>query len=231
MTPLVSVIIPAYNAAAFIEETLSSVINQAYPHLEIILVDDGSTDETGDIVKNFPQVTYVRQPNSGVSAARNRALATSQGKLIAFLDADDLWPKDKIAKQVAFMLNHPELGYTYTLHRCFLDSTVEEAPLWVRRQWFENDEPGIVPSALMVRGDILKNIGLFNTSYFVAEDVEWMLRAKEKGIQMEVLQEPLLFKRVHTFNLSGRLDAQSQLFRALAESIARRKERGGNPRG
>lgn len=230
MAPLVSVIIPAYNAAAFLEETLSSAVNQIYTPLEIILVDDGSLDETAAIAREFPQITYLHQINSGVSAARNRALAAAQGELIAFLDADDLWPNEKIAKQVSFMLDQPEIGFTYTLHRCFLDRSIDAAPLWVRRQWFENDEPGIVPSALMVHRNVLDEIGLFNTSYFVAEDVDWMLRAKEKGIKMEVISELLLFKRVHSNNLSGHVDAQSQLFRALSESISRRKERGGNSR-
>jgi glycosyltransferase involved in cell wall biosynthesis len=103
MPPLVSVLIPAYNAAPWIGETLASVCAQTYAPTEIIVVDDGSTDETAAIVAREPRATLVRQTNRGPSAAMNRAFAASRGDFIEFLDADDLLAPDKIARQVALL--------------------------------------------------------------------------------------------------------------------------------
>jgi glycosyltransferase involved in cell wall biosynthesis len=104
---LVSVIVPAYNAAGFIAEALDSALSQTYSNLEVIVVDDGSTDDTAEIVEAVvsrdPRVRLLRQKNCGVAAARNRGIEQSRGALIAPLDADDLWRPDKIAKQVAAM--------------------------------------------------------------------------------------------------------------------------------
>jgi len=103
MPPLVSVLIPAYNAAPWIGETLASVCAQTYKPIEIIVVDDGSTDETAAIVTREPRVTLVRQANRGPSAAMNRAFAESRGEFIEFLDADDLLAPEKIARQIALL--------------------------------------------------------------------------------------------------------------------------------
>ena len=102
MNPLVSILIPAYNAQNYLKETLRSVIEQTWPHKEIIIVDDGSTDQTSAIARQFesPHVCLVTQNNQGAAAARNKALSISQGDYIQWLDADDLLAPDKIAKQM-----------------------------------------------------------------------------------------------------------------------------------
>jgi glycosyltransferase involved in cell wall biosynthesis len=117
--PLVSVIIPAYNAAPFIREAVESALAQTYETLEVIVVDDGSRDETAALVEALcardPRVRLLRQANAGVAAARNRAIAASRGSLIAPLDADDLWHPEKIARQVAVMRRgSARLGLVYT---------------------------------------------------------------------------------------------------------------------
>jgi GT2 family glycosyltransferase len=117
--PLVSVIMPAYNAAAFIEAALESALCQTYRHLEIIVVDDGSKDNTAALVetiaKRDSRVCLLRQPNAGVAAARNRAIAASDGEFIAPLDADDLWMPDKIERQVECMRQGgPRVGLVYS---------------------------------------------------------------------------------------------------------------------
>lgn len=119
--PLVSVIIPAYNVSRFIEGTVLSAMQQTYVPLEIIVVDDGSTDETAAIVRSLQQkdarIRLYRQTNSGVSVARNHGIAEAKGDYIAFLDGDDLWHPTKIEKQMQVMLNAPEdtaLVYTFS---------------------------------------------------------------------------------------------------------------------
>src|SRR5437868_1326235 len=104
---VVSVVIPAYNAAQWIEETIATVLAQTYRPLDVIVVDDGSMDETRSAVKKFDdQIRYIHQPNSGVGAARNTGIRSARGEYVAFLDADDLWDAHKVEEQIAL------------LHRC-----------------------------------------------------------------------------------------------------------------
>ena len=103
--PLVSVIMPCYNCADFIEESIISVLSQDYSEIELILIDDGSTDSTADVIStiNDPRIRYFSQPNSGVSAARNNGLDQAKGEYIAFIDADDIWHKSKLRLQTQLL--------------------------------------------------------------------------------------------------------------------------------
>ena len=113
--PLVSVIIPAYNSADFIDEALKSVFDQTYKDLEIIVVDDGSTDDTRAVLEKYgDRVNYHYQDNNGPASARNRGIKLARGKYIAFLDADDLWLPTKLEKQVALFKNRENLGFVTT---------------------------------------------------------------------------------------------------------------------
>ena len=138
MPPLVSVLIPAYNAAPWIEETLASVYAQTYTAIEVIVVDDGSTDETAAIVAREPRTTLVRQVNRGPSAAMNRAFAESRGEFIEFLDADDLLGPDKIARQVA-VLDGLGGDYVAAAEWARFYSTPEEAVFEPQMLWADLD--------------------------------------------------------------------------------------------
>ena len=113
--PLVSVVIPAFNVAAWIGDTIQSVLDQTYRPIEIIVVDDGSADDTALVAGKFGNaVRYIRQPNAGVGAARNAGFNASRGDLIAFVDADDLWHPKKLEEQVALLKSKPQLGWVYS---------------------------------------------------------------------------------------------------------------------
>jgi glycosyltransferase involved in cell wall biosynthesis len=117
-TPLVSVVIPAYNATTFLAKTLDSVLVQTYPNLEIIVVDDGSTDSTPHLLDSYgDRICVLRQANAGQAAARNYGAREAHGELLAFLDSDDLWDPDKIADQVGLLNRFPEALATYCDHR------------------------------------------------------------------------------------------------------------------
>jgi glycosyltransferase involved in cell wall biosynthesis len=120
MKPLVSIILIAFNAERFIKRALASALGQTYPNIEIIVVDDGSTDHTADVVRAFtdPRIRYFYQNNQGQGAARNRGIRESQGTYITFLDADDFYLPEKIEKQVNFLQTNPEYQVVYcnTLH-------------------------------------------------------------------------------------------------------------------
>ena len=120
--PLVSVVIPAYNAEAFLGETLDSVLAQTYPNLEIIVVDDGSTDATPQLLENYSdRIRVLRQANAGQAAARNYGARETHGELLAFLDSDDLWDPDKITRQVDLLARFPEALAVYCDHRTIDD--------------------------------------------------------------------------------------------------------------
>jgi glycosyltransferase involved in cell wall biosynthesis len=109
LEPLVSVVIPSYNRAHVLAETLESVLTQSYPHLEIIVVDDGSTDDTAEVVRPYlDRITYLPQQNQGLAAARNTGLLRSRGEYVAWLDSDDLWNSEKLGLQIAFLRLHPD---------------------------------------------------------------------------------------------------------------------------
>jgi len=111
MNPIVSVIVTTYNVEQYIREALDSVFSQTYPSLEVLVVDDGSTDRTRTILTEYePRIRVLAQPNSGVAVARNTGAAASSGSLLAFLDADDIWEPEKTAVQVATFLQFPNLA-------------------------------------------------------------------------------------------------------------------------
>lgn len=123
VTPTVSVVIPSFNSASFIASTLSSVLSQTWPFLEVIVIDDGSTDTTADVIRPFlERIVYVRQGNQGLAAARNAGLSRATGELVAWLDADDLWNPEKIALQVAVLREHPECAVVGSDFSAFDDS-------------------------------------------------------------------------------------------------------------
>ena len=119
--PLVSIIMPAFNAAYFIQESIQSVLAQSFSDFELIVINDGSTDDTSALVQNVkdPRIILIEQENAGVAAARNNGIEVSRGKFIAFLDSDDLWSKTKIEKQVNLLTSNPEIGLTYSDIFCF----------------------------------------------------------------------------------------------------------------
>src|SRR6187549_3720033 len=109
--PLVSIIVPVYNGERYLRAALESIFAQTYRPLEVIVVDDGSVDDSGVIAQSFPEVRYIRQENQGVAAARNHGIETARGEFYAFLDQDDLWTPEKLTVQISYLLNDPDLGY------------------------------------------------------------------------------------------------------------------------
>jgi glycosyltransferase involved in cell wall biosynthesis len=232
-TPLIDVIIPVYNGSRYIDDAIKSVLKQQYDSLEIIIVDDGSTDDTPSVVRSFKDIRYIRQENHGVAAARNRGIENSGGELIAFLDADDCWAPGKLTIQVECLINHPDIGYTLGKQINFLEpGTVK--PFWLREEHLLKEHTGFIPT-LLIRREIFKKVGLFNTSFRTSEDVEWFSRVKNAGIPMMVVPEVVLYRRIHNANLSYHSKAGNPLLRALRTSVRHKNAKeaispdGGSP--
>jgi glycosyltransferase involved in cell wall biosynthesis len=223
--PRVSVVIPSYNAAEFIERTIDSVLAQSYRDLEVVVVDDGSSDTTPDIVAAYGDpVRLIIQPNNGVSAARNRAIAESRGELIAFLDHDDLWYSDKLDRQVRVLDARPEVGLIYA-NADFIDQSDKRMWIYLAQSRLHR---GQVLSRLfldcfvpllttVVRKSLLADIGPFVTRWHIAEDYDLFLRAAE-CTEVDYVDEALAGYRIHSGNLSRnysrRLSEEQEVLRA-----------------
>lgn len=224
MNPLVSVIVPVYNGARYIAEALGSVVAQAYRPVEIIAIDDGSTDGSAVIVQAFPEVMYIRQDNAGTAAARNAGIAASTGEFIAFLDQDDRWTADKLSVQMSFMMDRPELGYTLAAERLFMEAGAE-IPVWLRPELAERDHTGWLPGTLVARREVFSTVGIFDTAYSSSSDSDWFFRAKDAGVPMAALADVLLEKRIHAANQSGDTGLSLDLLRQVRASLKRKQER------
>lgn len=225
--PLVSVIIPVYNGAKYIAEAIESVCVQNYDHIEIVIVDDGSTDDTSSVVQSFKDIHYIRQENHGCAAARNTGITESRGDLLAFLDADDYWAANKLHVQVGCLLSHPDIGYTLGRQRNFLESGTVR-PCWLREELLQEEHTGFLPT-LVIHRQTFDTVGPFNTNFRISSDVEWFCRVKDAGITMMVVPEVVLYRRIHSSNLSyENLNHRTKagnpmLLRALRASVHRKR--------
>lgn len=206
MGDTVSVVIPTYNYGRFIAEAITSVLAQTRPASEIIVVDDGSTDDTKEIVGGFgPEIKYLSQGNVGVSAARNRGLTESTGDLIAFLDADDTWEATKLEKQVAKFSEDPAIGMVHCGMREFDAETGE-----IIRLHLEGGEEGVAENLLLWEGPVivgpggtvvfsrraLDEVGGFDTRMKCGEDWDLCYRVARK-FRVGFVPEPLVNYRSH----------------------------------
>ena len=195
-------IIPAYNCGAFIEEALNSVFVQTFTDYEVIVVDDGSTDNTRGVVGRFREkARYIYQENKGVSAARNTGIKSAQGRFIAFLDADDVWLPKKLELQIAAMLENDLIGVVACGLFCVRgDGTIEKEVIAGNHR-DKNQlirelccDPGIffgAGSSVLVRSECFQTLGLFDESLHAAEDWEMCLRIA-KSYEARFIQVPLL---------------------------------------
>jgi hypothetical protein len=216
-THLISVIIPTYNSGRFIAQAVQCVLDQTYRQFEIIVIDDGSTDTTKDVLREFNgHIRYCYQENRGPSAARNAGIAVAKGDYICFLDADDIWTPNKLEVQLAFMAQNDDIGLVFSdeeevsqatgLHRSILAKTmfrsdiVSQLPIHdaFEKLLIENFIP---TSMVMARKKCFGKAGLFDESLRVVEDRDMWLRI---AAYFNIACVPVILgkKRAHESNIS-----------------------------
>jgi glycosyltransferase involved in cell wall biosynthesis len=235
-TPLVSVVIPTYNSDKFIAQAVQSVLEQTYRSFELIVVDDGSTDETKDVLCQFNNsIRYHYQKNSGPSSTRNAGIKMAEGEYISFLDADDIWSPNKIEAQLDFLERHRDIGLVFSdieefdkekiIHersRLVVQVYGHEGALQVPLQDpFRNllTKNFICTSTVMVRSECFKKAGLFEESLRIGEDRDMWLRI---AAYYKIARLPLVLckKRVHDFNISGDMELYtSSLIKVLEKHL------------
>ncbi|MDQ3936606.1 MAG: glycosyltransferase [Actinomycetota bacterium] len=214
--PLVSVVVAAYDCERYIAATLDSALAQDYEPLEVIVVDDGSTDATAAIVERY-DVRLIGRANGGQGAAKNTGVAAARGSLIAFLDHDDLWAPRKIARQVEALGAAPEVAGVVARLEVLLEPGVPHPP-WLPRS---REYPWFPPSSWLVRREAFDAVGAFDEQSSVP-DFDWMLRARDLGHTFAIVPEVLGRYRIHGGNASYRREAvAADGFVALRRSLDR----------
>lgn len=215
--PLVSVIVAAYQAEAFLEDAVASILAQDYAPFEVVVCDDGSTDRTPEILAAHPELHTIRQANAGAAAARNAAVAASSGELLAIFDADDIWPPTRLSVQAGYLLEHPEVGCVLGRQEWI------DPPPWLTRDAVYGDLDGIPILSAMLRRSAFEELGGFDESFTHSEDMDLLFRLRENGIRIEVLPDIVIFRRYHGANLTGSAPSTSPLLRSLRQKLERER--------
>ncbi|MDH4209610.1 MAG: glycosyltransferase family 2 protein [Anaerolineae bacterium] len=228
--PLVSVVVPVYNCERYLPEALESVLAQTYRPIEIIVVDDGSTDGSADAAQRLgPTVRYCWQSHSGASAARNRGVDLAKGGFLAFLDADDLWLEAKLALQLAAFEADPTLDIVFGHVQQFPSPDLEDSAK-VRLRYSAEKLPGHVPSTMLITREAFLRVGPFESHWRLGEFMDWYLRALERGPKTLMLPDVLARRRLHADNLGVReRDSQGDYLRILKASLDRRRGSAPGP--
>lgn len=230
----VSIIIPTYNRANVIETSIHSVLDQSYTEYELLIVDDGSTDDTQSLIESLhdERIRYIKLPeNKGVAAARNEGIRQAKYDYIAFQDSDDCWKKDKLEKQMAFLTKHPEIALLYCPYECQKkDGTViivpnNEIPLSEKQgniyEYMLRRNTIGTPSVLL-RKEGLNKSGYFNETLTCLEDWELFLRIS-KHCEIAFLDEVLLNVNLSTdgvsHNISGYYEARCYMIATHKDAL------------
>jgi glycosyltransferase involved in cell wall biosynthesis len=226
----ISVIIPAYDAAAYLAEAIDSVLKQTLLPQEIIVVDDGSTDTTAGIAASFPEVTLVRARHGGAGAARNRGVEHARAGYLAFLDADDYWLPEKLQQQLSMLDQHSELDGVFSRFELFHSPDMTEADR-LRYPIRENAVAGNMAGCLLIKHEAFHDVGGFDETLPGGEFIEWMLRARQAGRMFGMVEATLMRRRIHGRNsvLREQASMHAAYLRIVREKRKRDAAAGGAP--
>ena len=222
---LVSVIIPVYNGERYLGGAIENVLAQDYRPIEIIVVNDGSTDNTEAVARHYERdIIYVRQENRGPAAARNKGLQTASGDIIGFLDVDDLWIGNKLSVQLARLAEDSSVEIVLGLTQLMkLESYEESRPKF--EKWHD-PFCAFLFGAAVFRKSVFEKVGFFDETLHHGEDTDWFMRIREKGISMTIIQETSLFYRRHESNMTLDSAAKNRdCIKALKKSLDRRRQK------
>ena len=236
--PAISVVIPAFEAESYIGDAIESVLAQTLPATEVIVVDDGSSDSTSAIASGYEGVNVVRQANRGPSAARNTGFAVCTGELVAFHDSDDLMEPRKLELQASYLAAHPACGCVVGRQRVKIEKG-SKMPFWARGRILRLNNPLDDQTApadgegsahtmtMLVRRDAFISVGPFDEEMRMAEDIDWIFRALELEIGVDVLDDIVLVRRIHADNMThDEEQAGHMLFVAFKQRMDRRRAEG-----
>ena len=217
-------IIPVYNGGKYLAEAIESVLAQTLEPVEIIVVDDGSTDQSLEIARNFvPRVRIVSQENKGAGAARNTGIRVAVGGYLAFLDADDLWTPEKLMIQRSFLESQPGTDMVFGTVEQFISPELPAEHVVKLRKEIET-MPGYSHGAMLIERAKFLRAGPFNEQLEIGEFIDWFSRARHLGLTHCITHDIVLKRRIHNQNMGvykrGHLKAYTAILR---EVIARKR--------
>lgn len=226
----VSVIIPVFNGQQYLNESIESVLLQKGVSLELIIVDDGSTDGTKEVVSTYENnniVRYEYQENQGLAASRNKGISLAAGNFIAFNDADDIWVEGKLSAQMAIMESQPGVEMISGSVRQFISPEIPEIE-HAKYTFSDVDIQANLIPCLLFRSEVFIKYGMFDTNLKIGQDMSWLLQAKNKGLIIHPMPKLVYYRRLHPNNI-GRihqsLNYQAR-FQILKNSIDEKKRAG-----
>ena len=227
---LISVVIPTFDRESrMLGAAIESVLAQGVPSLEVVVVDDGSAISAAQVVARYGEsVRFHEKENGGIASARNAGVALCKGDLLAFLDSDDLWEPDKLARQIEALGSDAELEAVFGQAEQFYDSGVDDA--FKRRHPIkERIVDAWLSSAMLIRREAFDRVGSFDEDRSISPEVDWFLRAKEAELRIAMLPHVVYRRRIHTTNYNvtdSREGNRARLF-ALKRGLDRRRTGDG----
>ncbi len=223
--PAVSVVMPVFNTEKYVAEAIESVLNQTFKDIDLICIDDGSSDRSAEIIKSFGDRVHLLQneKNSGIGRSRNRGMVAAQGNYIAFIDADDIWKSDKLEKQIDQFEQDSSLAVCFTMMQCFLSP---ELPEEIKKIRFCPSEPtaGYIAGTVMVTREVMERVGAFNEQLRIGEFIDWYTKAQDAGFKSIKLDDVLYLRRIHETN-TGVNERPSRLdYLKVARSVLTRRK-------
>lgn len=223
--PLVSVIIPVSNGERYLAEAIDSVLAQTWRPIELIVLDDGSTDGSAAIARRYASpVRYCYQPNAGLASARNEGVLLAHGDFIAYLDSDDIWVPDKLTRQMAVFSENRTLDIVFGHIQQFRSPKL---PLVTASGIHVNGTPmpGYSAGAMLIKRGSFFHVGLFDKVWRIGEFVDWYLRAMEKGMRSFLLPDVVMWRRIHSDNMGIRDRRHRKDYLHILKSALERRRR------
>lgn len=227
--PLISIILPVYNTEKYVRESIESILGQTYPNIEIICINDGSTDQSLEMLRSFgDRIVIVDLPeNSGIAAARNAGLGISRGEFIAFADADDIWKPEKLELQMKQFEQDPNLDISFCMIQNFISPELS-ADMKATLHCPTNAMPGQISGTVVIKKTSFDTIGELNPTYRVGEFIDWMARANEAGLKSAMIDQVLYLRRMHATNTTNNRPAQADYLKIVKSALDRKRAAAGN---
>lgn len=224
MLPLVTAIIPVYNGELYLKEAIDSLFTQTYPHLEIVVINDGSQDQTEQVIQKYgDRIRSFSQTNQGQSAAMNAGISMAKGRYIAFLDADDFHAPNKIDWQVKVLEDQPHVDMVFGLVKQFLSPEIFDQ-LQKEVVCPADLLPGYAAGAGLFRRQCFEKAGLFFEERKIGNFIDWYMRAQELQLKHILVNRLALYRRIHENNM-GRIANDNRLgyLQIIKQALVRRK--------
>jgi glycosyltransferase involved in cell wall biosynthesis len=223
---LVSIIIPVFNAEKYVQEAIQSVLSQTYKNIELICINDQSTDNSLTILESFRNkiILVNNENNCGTAESRNKGIRIARGEYLAFIDNDDIWESNKLEVQMNHLRNNPALNVLFSYMQCFISPDISEEIKKIR-YCPPDPTPGYIPSTVVIKRSSFKKVGYFESRWKNGESVAWIFKAKDVGLNFGIVDDVLVKRRIHETNKSA-LDSstsKSEYLRIVKESLDRRR--------